>query len=88
MSKTFQIRRLSGLRTPEDFKAWSQNLGHGQVLTTFFSYGEVATQRQGGIIQNVKDPTQNDGQNDFDKFAEAAMKKMQGLGMVSPNSRT
>lgn len=26
-------------RSPEDFKAWSQNLGHEQVLTTFTSYG-------------------------------------------------
>ncbi len=30
-------------RTPEEFKAWSQNLGHEQVLTTFSSYGEGTT---------------------------------------------
>ena len=30
-------------RTPEDFKAWSQNLGHEGVLTTFCSYGAVGT---------------------------------------------
>src|ERR1039458_6882928 len=30
-------------QSPEDFKAWSQNLGHEQVLTTFVSYGKVAT---------------------------------------------
>jgi integrase/recombinase XerD len=40
-------------KTPEEFKAWSQNLGHEQVLTTFFSYGEVAEQRQSEIIQNL-----------------------------------
>jgi integrase len=28
--------------TPEAFKAWSQNLGHEHVLTTFTSYGNVA----------------------------------------------
>ena len=33
-------------RTPEDYKAWSQNLGHEDVLTTFRSYGSVATGRQ------------------------------------------
>jgi hypothetical protein len=33
-------------RTPEEFKAWSQNLGHEQVLTTFSSYGQVAAERQ------------------------------------------
>ncbi|WLE95205.1 MAG: tyrosine-type recombinase/integrase [Candidatus Electrothrix communis] len=36
-------------KTPEHFKAWSQNLGHEQVLTTFLSYGEVAGQRQGRL---------------------------------------
>lgn len=40
-------------RTPEDFKAWSQNLGHEKVLTTFYSYGEVAPRRQGEIIQGL-----------------------------------
>ena len=33
-------------KTPEEFKAWSQNLGHEKVLTTFFSYGEVGNERQ------------------------------------------
>lgn len=37
-------------QSPEHFKAWSQNLGHEKVLTTFLSYGEVACQRQGEII--------------------------------------
>ena len=34
-------------QTPEDFKAWSQNLGHDKVLTTFVSYGQVESPRQG-----------------------------------------
>ena len=33
-------------RTPEDYKSWSQNMGHDDVLTTFRSYGSVATGRQ------------------------------------------
>jgi len=33
-------------KTPEDYKAWSQNLGHDDVLTTFTSYGAVAAGRQ------------------------------------------
>ena len=37
-------------RTPEEFKAWSQNLGHEQVLTTFSSYGQVAADRQAELI--------------------------------------
>lgn len=37
-------------KTPEDYKAWSQNLGHDDVLTTFTSYGPVASKRQAEII--------------------------------------
>lgn len=37
--------------SPEEMKAWSQNLGHTDVLTTFLSYGQVATHRQGELIQ-------------------------------------
>jgi hypothetical protein len=32
-------------------KAWSQNLGHADVLTTFTSYGEVPTHRQCELIR-------------------------------------
>lgn len=37
--------------SPEHFKAWSQNLGHEDVLTTFRSYGEVGNRRQGELIK-------------------------------------
>jgi integrase len=37
--------------SPEQMKAWSQNLGHTDVLTTFLSYGQVSTHRQGELIQ-------------------------------------
>jgi integrase len=40
-------------KSPEQFKAWSQNLGHEKVLTTLTSYGEVACQRQGEIIRGL-----------------------------------
>jgi len=43
-------------QTPEQFKAWSQNLGHEGVLTTFYSYGAVATRRQGEIIKQLAVP--------------------------------
>ena len=45
-------------KTLEQFKAWSQNLGHEKVLTTFLCYGGVACQRQGEIIQNLALPQQ------------------------------
>ena len=50
-------------RTPEEFKSWSQNLGHEDVLTTLYSYGEVQQHRQGEIIQQLKSPRQSGEQN-------------------------
>ena len=53
--------------TPEEFKAWSQNLGHENVLTTFTSYGHVSEHRQAEILKclagtnkrNIADPYAN-----------------------------
>lgn len=47
--------------SPESFKAWSQNLGHEGVLTTFYSYGTVSPQRQGEIIKNLGQAPSDDG---------------------------
>jgi len=41
-------------KSPEEFKAWSQNLGHEDVLTTFTSYGEVPGHRQAEIMDGLK----------------------------------
>ena len=62
-------------KTPEDFKAWSQNLGHEKVLTTFTSYGEVTCQRQGDIIRNLAKP-QQEQDSEADKIADAVFKKL------------
>jgi integrase len=40
----------SKCQSPEEFKAWSQNLGHEGVLTTFHSYGAVPSGRQAELI--------------------------------------
>ena len=40
-------------RTPEEFKSWSQNLGHDKVLTTFTSYGAVPSHRQAALIRGL-----------------------------------
>jgi hypothetical protein len=45
-------------KSPEAFKAWSQNLGHEKVLTTFLSYGAVACDRQGEILRGLATPQQ------------------------------
>lgn len=39
--------------TVEEFKAWSQNLGHDRVMTTLTSYGTVAPHRQAELIQRI-----------------------------------
>lgn len=65
---------------PEAFKAWSQNLGHEKVLTTFTSYGEVAYQRQGEIIRGLATP-QLTMQSGADEFAEAMLKKFRAAGV-------
>jgi integrase/recombinase XerD len=42
--------------TPEEFKAWSQNLGHDHVMTTLMSYGSVPKSRQAEIIRKLGEP--------------------------------
>jgi len=49
-------------KTPEEFKAWSQNLGHEKVLTTFTSYGAVASHRQAALIRGMGAHATPDGQ--------------------------
>ena len=40
----------------EEFKAWSQNLGHEGVLTTFYSYGAVDDYRQSELLKKLAKP--------------------------------
>lgn len=40
--------------SPEGMKAWSQNLGHADVLTTFTNYGAVPAHRQGELIRSAR----------------------------------
>ena len=62
-------------QSPEEFKAWSQNLGHEGVLTTFYSYGEVQEHRQGEIFQQLKNPRAAGNQNAED-IAKAVVKEI------------
>jgi integrase len=62
-------------QTPEEFKSWSQNLGHEDVLTTLYSYGEVQQHRQGEIMQQLKMPRTSVNQ-DAEVFAMAVVKAM------------
>lgn len=40
-------------RTPEELKAWSQNLGHENVMTTLTSYGTLPAYRQGELMRGL-----------------------------------
>jgi hypothetical protein len=80
-----RMARLGGevCRSPEDFKAWSQNLAHEQVLTTFLNYGSVAVDRQGAIIRGLgtaRASTQPNAQ----EIADAVAGKLQGTGTNTP----
>jgi integrase len=62
-------------QTPEAFKAWSQNLGHEEVLTTFYSYGEVQINRQAEIFQQFNSPSVSTISN-IDELAKAVVREM------------
>lgn len=37
-------------RSPEEWKAWSQNFGHAHSRTTFYEYGNVTSERQSKLF--------------------------------------
>lgn len=66
-------------RTPEEFKAWSQNIGHESVMTTFRSYGNVSIERQGELIKGM------DGKNPA-ITPETIKEVLNYLGMAQPET--
>jgi integrase len=65
-------------KTPEEFKAWSQNLGHEQVSTTLTSYGAVDRHRQAEIILGLGQKSVNEEEDLtalLQRAAEIARKK-------------
>ncbi len=67
-------------QTPEEFKAWSQNLGHEGVLTTFYSYGEVLESRQSEIFQTLKQPREKASSIQAEEIAAAVARHMKSVG--------
>jgi integrase len=72
-------------QTPEQFKAWSQNLGHEGVLTTFTSYGAVSPDRQAALIASLKG-RQPAAPIDPSDFANELMKIMKDRAAVFPDA--
>jgi len=69
-------------RTPEEFKAWSQNLGHEKVMTTFSSYGSVESARQAAILRGLAAP-QLTLQPGVSELAKALLQEMRVSGIAS-----
>lgn len=55
LRKTLARLGQTKCQTPEEFKAWSQNLGHDKVMTTLTSYGTVDRLRQRDLILGLSD---------------------------------
>jgi integrase len=51
--KTLALLGEQICRSPEEMKAWSQNLGHDSILTTLQSYGTIPAHRQAEIIAKL-----------------------------------
>lgn len=49
--KTLGILANDFCKTPEQFKAWSMNLGHENIATTLSAYSPVSQSRQGELIR-------------------------------------
>ena len=49
--KTLGILANDHCHTPEQFKAWSLNLGHENIATTLSAYCPVSSTRQGELIR-------------------------------------
>lgn len=63
-------------QSAEQFKAWSQNLGHEGVLTTFYSYGHVQENRQADIFKQFNEPQSLIDSPDVAVLARALAKEM------------
>jgi len=59
--------------TPEEFKAWSQNLGHEHVMTTFNSYGEVPINRQSELFNSLRNKKRSPKISDVRALALAVL---------------
>src|SRR5262245_19560419 len=69
-------------RSPEEFEAWSKNLGHEHMLTTFRSYGNIDPHRQGELIKSIGAERQEE--NKIDQLIEM----VQGLNAVQRKAIT
>ena len=72
-------------RTPEQMKAWSQNLGHDDVLTTFTSYGAVQLQQQAAILTRLQCETIDAERADLEQL-RSVLSKPSVRALLFPSS--
>lgn len=67
-------------KSGEELKAWSQNLGHEQVLTTLYNYGEIPDYQQSEIIRSLvcADSSAVSPDSEVEKVVRAIVKEMKG----------
>jgi integrase len=73
-------------KDPEQFKAWSQNIGHEQVMTTFLSYGAVSSGRQAEIILGLGKPREPNVRDAAD-YRDVVRSVMQEMREVEKEGR-
>jgi integrase/recombinase XerD len=79
-----QTRCLSA----EQYKAWSQNLGHEAVMTTLTSYGAVQASRQAEIIRDLGRPTSCEVPLSAEIIAEAVVRRLAPSPLVRRHGGT
>ncbi len=80
LRSTLVLLGQTACQTPEQFKAWSQNLGHEGVLTTFYSYGTVEDRRQREIMLSLANPA-GPGTGSIAEAAAALIQAMRQSGI-------
>ena len=67
-------------RCAEEWKSWSQNMGHEHEATTFASYGAVPEHRQLQIVKNLRTPSVPALSADAIQTIRAALDQAEALG--------
>ena len=68
---------------PEQFKAFSQNIGHDSPMATFSAYGAVKVSRQGEIIRELGRQAVPSSDSDLaDEIAERLVRRLSSNGIL------
>lgn len=84
--KTLARLGQSLCRSPEEWKAWSQNLGHESEMTTFVGYGEVPENRRSEILRDLGSKKASPVRSSLDLESLEAFLASAKAAAVSPKS--